>query len=128
MDYEPALRLELMAVTGLNNKVFPNVAPPNTVTDYAVYKSSEGQQEKSLNGYLQTKSVDTELNLITSTFANLKTLEKAVIAKLISFQSRAIGTGGPFIQNISYEKPIELYEPLPKLYRAIINIQVYFEQ
>jgi len=133
MDFEAALTAELMTIPQLINKVFPLVAPEKDVNKeplkapYVVYSSSDGSRVKSLDGYQGLKKVDVELFVIASTYTNLKPLESAVIDKLISFELRSIGEDGPFIQEVTYEEPIEKYEPLPKLWRKIINFSVYFE-
>ncbi|WEK53321.1 MAG: DUF3168 domain-containing protein [Candidatus Cohnella colombiensis] len=133
MDFESALKLELISVSGLKDKVFPLVASEKDVNNeplkapYVVYSSSDGLKEKSMDGYQGLKQVDVTINVIASSYPNLKPLESAIITKLISFQSRVIGEGGPFIQDITYEEPVELFEPLPKLHRAIISFTVHFD-
>jgi hypothetical protein len=56
----------------------------------------------------------------------MKSLTKLVMAKILTFQSRVIGTGGPFIQNVTYQEPVELYDDEPKLYRCVIQYEFYF--
>jgi hypothetical protein len=43
-------------------------------------------------------------------------------------EQRVIGTDGPYIQELTYEQPIELYEQNPNLYRCLIDFEVYFDQ
>jgi hypothetical protein len=126
VSFETALRDELFTIPELAGKVHPLNAPEGTKAPYLVYLSSEGLQDKTLQGYLATKEVSCELNILHSSYANLKALTANVLTVLRSFQSRTIGTNGPYIQDITYEEPVELYEELIKQYRCNINIQVYF--
>lgn len=136
MDFEDALTTELVSISGLTDKVFPLVAkgkkktgnPTPIVVPYLIYKSSEGLEEKSLTGYdLDIKRVDCEINIIHKSYDDMKILTRLVLAKVLSFQSRVIGTGGPYIQNVIYENPVELYEEKPDLNRCVINFEFHFE-
>jgi hypothetical protein len=128
MNFEEALRVELGTLTGLSNKVFPLNATEGTKAPYVVYVSSEGLQVKTLQGYLGSKEVDCEINILHDSYANMKDLGKEVLAKIISFQGRHIGgllsKDGPFIQNVTYTKPMEIYEKEVALYRSVIDITV----
>ncbi|CEG26010.1 tail completion protein gp17 [Bacillus sp. B-jedd] len=124
MNFEEALRQELSDIASLNNKVYPLVAPEGTEAPYVVYVSSEGIQDKSFDGYLQTRTVDFEMNVFAGKYSNLKALTKEVIAKIVSFQGREIGTRGPVIQNVTYHKPVEAYDKDTKLYVSVFDIKV----
>jgi hypothetical protein len=128
MNFEEALRAELGTLTELSNKVFPLNADEGTKAPYVVYISSEGVQVKTLQGYMGNKEVDCEINILHDSYANMKALTKEVLAKIISFQGRSIGDlfskDGPFIQNVTYSKPVEIYEKEVSLYRSVIDITV----
>jgi hypothetical protein len=126
MNFEEALTAELTMVEGLDNKVFPLNAKEGTIPPYIVYLSSEGIQDKSFDGYLITKEVECEINILHSTYREMKDMTKLVLEKIISFQGRSIGETGPLIQNLSYEKPIELYEKDIKQYRSVIDLKLKF--
>jgi len=102
MTFEEALRNEVSSVSGLASKVFPLLARSQNqsllAAPYVAYVSTEG----------------------------LKSLTKLVMAKILTFQSRVIGTGGPFIQNVTYQEPVELYDDEPKLYRCVVQYEFYF--
>ncbi|ALC92062.1 hypothetical protein AM500_21385 [Bacillus sp. FJAT-18017] len=121
MNFEEALTAELSSLPGLADKVYPLNAPEGTPAPYIIYVSSEGLQDKSLKGYHSSKEVPCEINIFTDSYAGLKDLTQQVITKLVSFQSRNIGHSGPFIQNFTYEKPVELYENQVSLYRCLIE-------
>lgn len=126
MNFEEALTVELEQIPSLNQKVFPGIMPGKSAP-YIAYLSSEGVQMKELGiGYTEGKTVEFTINIVTQKYGELKSLSRAVLQKLISFQSRVIGTDGPFIQEFTYTKPVELYEPEPKLYRCVIDCEVYF--
>jgi hypothetical protein len=62
-----------------------------------------------------------------STYAKMKALGGLVKAKIKSFQSRSIGTTGPYIQNVTIaDLSPEMYEPNVDLYRKSITFTVFF--
>jgi hypothetical protein len=126
MNFEEALTAELNAVEGLANKVFPLNAKEGTTPPYIIYLSSEGIMDKCFEGYLISKEVECELNILHKKYIGMKNLTKMVLDKIISFQGRKIGEGGPLIQNLSYEKPVELYEKDIKQYRTVIEFKFKF--
>ncbi|SDM17419.1 DUF3168 domain-containing protein [Bacillus sp. OK048] len=126
MDFEEALRAELGTIAGLTNKVFPLNATEGTKAPYIIYVSSEGVQDKSLLGYLSSKEVDCEINIVQASYGSMKSLTKLVISQIISFIGRNIGENGPFIQNVTYHKPVELYEQEVNLYRCVIDCNFKF--
>jgi len=124
MNFEQALTAELEQIEGLMDKVFPLNAEEGTKAPYLIYFGSEGLEDKTLDGYLESKEVECELNIMQYSFLELKYLSKQVLDKVKSFQSRVIGEDGPFIQSISYQKPVVLYEKEVNLYRCVIEITV----
>ncbi|WP_336772302.1 tail completion protein gp17 [Paenibacillus sp. MMO-58] len=125
MTFEPALVAELSAVPELQGKIFPlsaNGAP----APYLVYVSSEGLPSKGLDGYGSGKNVTVMLNIMSDTYSGLKTITANVLAILHTFEKRKIGEGGPFIQELTHQEPVEGYEPLPKLYRCVIELKAFF--
>jgi hypothetical protein len=128
LNFEEALTFELEQVPKLSGKVYPGFQPGKTAP-YLVYLSSPGIRTKVLSdGYLSSKEVSATLNVVTSKYSELKTITNSVVERLVGFQGRKIGNDGPFIQEITYEEPIEFYEELPNLYRCAIDIQVYFKE
>ncbi|MGO4185209.1 DUF3168 domain-containing protein [Paenibacillus sp. TAF43_2] len=125
MEFEPALVLELREIEGFSSKIFPLVATEGVPAPYIAYSSSEGLREKNLSGYTNSKEIEVDLNIIAGTYKEMKRLTALVIDKLISFESRVIGKEGPFVQELKYERPVELYEPLPKLHRCVIEFIVH---
>lgn len=125
-SFEQALVVELGSIQGLSNKVYPITAIEGLPAPYIAYGSSDGLRDKALGGYLNSKSIDAELNIIASTYADMKRLSTAAVDKIISLESRVIGNGGPYIQELTYTRPVELYENLPKLYRCVIELKICF--
>lgn len=124
MDFEEALTAELEQIEGLMDKVFPLNAEEGTEAPYLIYVGSEGLEDKTLDGYSDSKEIDCELNIMQYSYSGLKYLTKQVLSKVKSFQSRKIGDDGPFIQNISYNDSVEIYEKEVDLYRCVIEIKV----
>jgi hypothetical protein len=126
MNFEEALVSELSALTELQNKVFPISASEGTKPPFIIYVSSEGIQDKTLDGYLTSKELDCEIHVIHRNYSNMKSLTKEVLSKLQTFYGRAIGIDGPFIKSLSYEKPTEVHEKEVGFYRSSFDINVRF--
>jgi len=131
MSFEQALVQELKTISALENRIYPLTAPEATASGgvpYLIYASSEGLRDKTLGGYLDSKEVRGELNIITERYSDIKVITKQVVALLISFEGRRIGTNGPFIEEVAYQMPIEFYEAQPDLYRCLVEFSVYFAE
>ena len=130
MSLQKALEEELSSLAGFEDKVFPVVAPSDDdepiTAPYILYEAGYGVEEKALGGFLALREVECELNVMTATYTSLKTNVAAIIERLKSFERRAIGSDALFISELTYEKPVETYEPLPKLYRCIIEFKVHY--
>lgn len=131
LDFEPALVQELKVIPELQNRIYPLDAPEANAgqgVPYLIYGSSEGLRDKSLEGYMQSKEVRAELNIIAKRYGDMKAITKQVIAILLSFEGRQMGTGGPYIEELIYQAPVELYEAQPDLIRTVIEFTVYFKE
>lgn len=124
LEFEEALSLELESMKGFKEKVFPAFAP-GTPTPYVVYLSSEGVRVKTLEGYTDRRRVEVELNIVAKRYREMKDFARMAIDKLISMEGRVIGDDGPFVHELTYEKPVEIYEEAPKLHRCLIDIVVH---
>lgn len=124
LEFEEALSLELESVKGFKEKVYPAFAP-GTPVPYVVYLSSEGVRVKTLEGYTEQRRVEVELNIVTKRYREMKDFARMVLDMLISMERRVIGDDGPFIHELTYEKPVEIYEEGPKFYRCLIDIVVH---
>ncbi|RKN86744.1 tail completion protein gp17 [Paenibacillus ginsengarvi] len=131
MDFEAALTMELKTIAAFGSRVYPLTAPEATAKNgvpYLIYRSSDGLRTKTLDGYQSGKAVEGEINVIAARYADMKSLTSKVIDLLVGMEQRAIGNDGPFIQELTYRQPIELYEEQPDLYRCLIDFEVYFDQ
>lgn len=130
-DFEQALTQELKSVSALGGRVYPLFAPEAVKKNgvpYLIYASSEGLRDKSLDGYMESKEVRGELNVIADRYADMKAITRQVVALLLSFEGRQIGTDGPLIDELIYMQPIETYESQPELHRCMIEFTVYFKE
>ncbi|WP_080833208.1 tail completion protein gp17 [Cohnella massiliensis] len=128
MSFEPALVQELKTITALENRIYPLTAPEATASSgvpYLIYASSEGLRDKTLGGHLESKEVRAELNIIAKKYSDMKAITKQAVALLVGFEGRAIGTDGPFIQEIIYQSPVEIYENQPDLYRCVVEFSAF---
>lgn len=131
-DFEQALREEIVnAIPELGGRVYPLNAPEATKHNgvpYLIYASSEGLRDKTLDGYLLSKEVRAELNVVAERYSDMKAITKQVIALLIGLEGRQMGADGPYIEELNYEMPVELYENQPKLYRCLVEFSAYFAE
>ncbi|QYR20802.1 DUF3168 domain-containing protein [Paenibacillus sp. sptzw28] len=128
-DFEQALDQEMKTITAFSGRVYPLFSPKANAGQgipYLIYSSSAGRRTKTQDGYQSGREVRGELNVISNRYADLKSLTNAAIDQLISFEQRRIGTDGPLIQEVTYQQPVELYEEDPKLYRCLIEYEVYY--
>jgi len=128
MTFEEALKTELAKVSGLNNKVFPLTAPEKTAAPYLIYVSSEGRNEKYLEGYGVSITKEVEINVIDSRYSALKSLSKLVVAKIKSLEQASL-TASIYIEEIKFDNySPELYEREVHLYRKVIPITIYLRE
>lgn len=124
MDFETALFNELNPITGIG-KVFPLKVIDGVKPPFTVYESSDGVQEKTLTGFVASTEIDGTLWVVTTSYSSMKTVSRAVISKLQSFQGRVIGgTGGVFVYDLKYEKVKELYDDNTQFYQAMLDFTV----
>jgi hypothetical protein len=124
MNFEEALQYELDTITGLDGKVFPFGTSEGVKPPFVIYVSSEGVEDKTLDGYLNSKEIECEIHVINSRYGTMKALTKEVLSKLQTFYGRSIGVDGPFIRSLSYEKPTEVHEKEVGFYRSSFDIRV----
>lgn len=126
MSLEQALMEEIHSISELNNNVFPLKAPEGYTTPYAVFVSSEGVNDKILSGFLSSKTVELELNVICDTYSQMKQLNSEVVQHLQSFVNREIGVTAPiFVQDVSLENPLEFWDTQVLKYKGVIEFKLY---
>ncbi len=127
MDFEQALRAELISLSNLNNKVFPIFAPEQTPTPFVIYSKQSVDLLGTMDGMSKTRIGRYEIDLVTQTYESLQALINSVKNKLLTFQGRKIGTNGPFVQAVLVDNVTELYVTEPKLVHANMEVRFYFE-
>lgn len=126
MSLEESLTEEIHSITELTDNVFPLNAPENYPTPYLTYLSSEGVNDKSLSGFMSSKSVEVELRLVCDKYSQLKAISSEVVQHLQSFIGRAIGVTAPvLIQDIMLEEPVELWDSQINKHRCIIEFKLF---
>lgn len=125
MRFEEALAYEIELIPALTNKVFPLVVTEGKSAPYVAYMSNEGLKLKTLTGYINSKSISAEVSIVAKTYTEMKQLTSLVSDAIIGFQSRFIGDGTLFVQDVIFSEPQEGYDVDPDLYRSTIPFQVY---
>lgn len=124
--FEESLRTELSAITGLTNKIYPLTAPPGTAAPYVAYESSGLNEDKVLEGFLESGTTDVTLHIVAVSFASMKSYAALVKTEIKSWLGNQMSSG-PVIRNITFgESSPELYEPEVNLYRKIIDFTVHY--
>lgn len=123
MNLEQALRTRLINMPGLEGKVFLLTADEGTTSPYLIISSSEGERIKTLSGYLPTKKVPVEFNLICDTYKEMKEKQRMFMDILFSCQSSNM-IGELKIKRLSYESPLEMFEPEIQMYRCFTRIVI----
>ena len=125
MDLEQGLTVELSAILGIGSKVYPITAAQGTLTPYVTYALGSSERMSDLTGQTALIKQQYQIDVYESTYAGLKNHKKPVIQKLKSLNLRNIGDTGPLIQQAEITNDYETYETEAKLYRAIIEVDLY---
>lgn len=125
MAIEAILCAQLESVAGLSGKVFPCSAKEGTKAPYLVYLQTGGSTYEALDGYMDLNQKSFELNVVHTSYKNMKSLAELVISKLKGMQGCTIS--GTLIQKLSIdENSPELYESEVNFFRKIINIKIIY--
>lgn len=125
MRFEEALAFELESITAFVDKVFPLVVNADKTAPYIAYASNEGLKLKTLNGYIDSKNISVEVNIVARNYPEMKQLTSLTMDKIISFENRFIGDGSLLIQEVVLQPPLEAYDNESDLYRSIITFQIH---
>ena len=127
MSLESAVKEELQTISGLANNIFPLEAPENFAPPYVVYDSSYGVNVQTLSGVLSSKEIDFVVQVVATSYSELKTITSGVIQRLLSFQNRKIGTSDQyFVQQIWVNtQPDEIWDKEVNLFRTQIEFVIY---
>lgn len=124
---EKALRYELNKVSVLENKIFPMNAPEGQKPPYLVYITSK-RLLKDLDGVTENKECYLILNVLCSSYSQMKDISKKIEDIIIKFPLKSIGAGNLYIQDIDITDISESYEEQLKLHRGIITFTVYYKE
>lgn len=125
---EKALRYELNQITEITNKIYPINAPEVKEPPYLVYVLTRYEQTKTLTEIKNNIEASYLINVLASSYAQMKEIAKKVKDKVLTFHRRKIGTEGIFIADLKIDNISETYEHELKLYRGIIVITFWFEE
>lgn len=124
---EKALRYELNKVSELENKIFPMNAPEGQKPPYLVYITRK-KPLKDLDGVTEDKECYLILNILCSSYSQMKDITKKIEDIIIKFPLKSIGGGILYIQDIDITDISESYEDQLKLHRGIIPFTVYYKE
>lgn len=124
---EKALRYELNKVSELENKIFPMNAPEGQKPPYLVYITRK-KPLKDLEGVTEDKECYLILNILCSSYLEMKDITKKIEDIIIKFPLKSIGNENLYIQDIDITDISESYEEQLKLHRGIITFTVYYKE
>lgn len=124
---EKALRYELNKVSVLENKIFPMNAPEGQKPPYLVYITRK-KPLKDLDGVKENNECYLILNILCSSYLEMKDITKKIEDIIIKFPLKSIGAGNLYIQDIDITDISESYEEQLKLHRGIITFTVYYKE
>lgn len=124
---EKALRYELNKIQEIEDKIYPTNAPEGEKSPYLVYITSK-KPLKDLNGIKENRDCYVMLNVLCSSYAEMKNILKKVENMVISLALRNIGKDNLYIKDISITDISETYEEKLKLQRGIIGFTVYYKE
>ena len=124
---EKALRYELNKVSELENRIFPMNAPEGKKPPYLVYITRK-RPLKDLDGVIEDRECYLILNILCSSYLEMKDITKKIEDIIIKFPLKSIGEENLYIQDIDITDISESYEEQLKLHRGIINFTVYYKE
>jgi hypothetical protein len=127
-EVEKALRNELNVIPELYNKIFPTHAPENKKAPYLVYFLSRYEPLKTLNGFKNYYEASYLLNILASSYEEMKDLTKKVGDVVSTFLKRNIGEGRIYVSDLSLRKAPETFEHELQLYRGIWEVTVWYKE
>lgn len=125
---EEALRYELNVITELYNKIYPTNAPEDKDPPYLVYYLGRYEQLKTLDGFKNNYEASYLLNILASSYEEMKDLTKKVGDVVSTFLKREIGEGGIYVSDLSIKKAPETFEHELQLYRGIWEVTFWFKE
>lgn len=124
---EKALRYELNKISELENKIFPMNAPEGQKPPYLVYITRK-KLLKDLDGVTEDRECYLILNVLCSSYSQMKDITKKIEGVIIKFPLKSIGKENLYIQDIDFADITENYEEQLKLHRGIIPFTVYYKE
>lgn len=124
---EKALRCELNKVSEIENKIFPMNAPEGQKPPYLVYITKK-KPLKDLDGVTEDRECYLILNILCSSYSQMKDITKKIGDIIIKFPLKSIGNENLYIQDIDITDISESYEEQLKLHRGIITFTVYYKE
>lgn len=124
---EKAIRYELNKIIELENKIFPMNAPEGQKPPYLVYITRK-KPLKDLDGVKKNRECYLLLNILCSSYSQMKYITKKIEDIIIKFPQKSIGKEDLYIQDIVFADITESYEEQLKLHRGIIPFTVYYKE
>lgn len=152
---ERALRYELSKITELENRIYPTNAPENQEPPYLVYISNS-RYLKDLDGIKTNKDSDILLNILCSSYSQMKDITQKVVRLLKDFLNKNIALNGKilinyannqydnteiaedtietqgnltkYVDDLTINNISEAYENELKLYRGIVDLKISYKE
>ena len=105
--------------------LYPLDAKPSNTDDYGIYSTVTDDEEKTLSGYIGLITEEKEIDIMSKSYSQVKSIYKQLKDKIKTFQSNNIGV---FVQDITFgEGSFELWEDQIGMYRKILNFSITYQ-
>lgn len=129
MEIEEAFIIELGAIQGLNNKVFPSTAQQGTLSPYLIYQLSSSERGEVLDlGHDGPIEAHYQLDFYHTSFSNLNDLKKLILAEIKTWNFTNLGIQGPYIQQATIIDYSYSYDGESKFYVGTIELQINYTE
>lgn len=124
MNIEQAIITELKAL--VTNKAYPAEAPQNTAAPYITVTMSQRDEVNCLDGYSGLVEKYFDVEAYAGSYADMKTLQDAIIAEVKTWQLSTIASTGPYVQQVKIDNVNEFYQKDLSLHWCLIEIIIHY--
>ena len=124
MNIEQAVITELKAL--VTNKAYPVEAPQNTSAPYITVAMTNREEENCLDGYSGLVKKYFDIEAYAGTYADMKTLQDAIITEAKTWQLSTIASTGPYVQQVEIDNTNEFYQTDVNMHWCLVEIIIHY--
>lgn len=128
MTFDEGLKNALKSIEGLENKVYPIVAPEVVKPPFLVYRRSRGTYLKDLSGIKNEVDASYELILIANDYSQTQSYSEKIKDKLLSSLFGRVSEQGPILDDLDIEFTGEEYNYQTNAIKSGITINCKYKE